>query len=112
MEKRLSRPGVALLLLSEAIDMVLPWLWKLVRPDEPAECWLAEGLAGEATWSAGRAGRGLASEAPWSARIRRTSRGRMEARLADMVRRGRLLLCSGSIVPSRTRTGTGDKSRL
>ena len=46
-EKRFGRPGV-LLLLTEAIDMVLPWLWKLVRPDDPAECWLADGLGGAA----------------------------------------------------------------
>jgi hypothetical protein len=84
MEKRFGREDVALL-LTEAIDKVLPWLWKLVRPDEPAECWLAEGLGGPATQSAGE---GLASEAPWSASMRRTSSGRIDARFADMVRRG------------------------
>jgi hypothetical protein len=48
MEKRLGLLVVVLVVVTEAMDMVLPWLWKLVRPDEPVECWLVEGLGGEA----------------------------------------------------------------
>jgi hypothetical protein len=47
MEKRLGLL-VVVLLVTEAIDIVLPWLWKLVRPEDPVECWLVEGLGGAA----------------------------------------------------------------
>jgi len=62
MEKRFDRDGVgrAEFMDSAARDMVRPWLWKLVRPEEP-DFALAESLVGEATCSAGKC---LASEAP------------------------------------------------
>lgn len=47
-EKRFGLP-VVVLLLTEAMDIVLPWLWKLVRPEDSVECWLIDGLGGEAT---------------------------------------------------------------
>ena len=61
-EKRLVRAGVLLPepIDSAAIDMVLPWLWKLARPDEP-DLVLAAGLLGDEKCSVGN---GLASDAP------------------------------------------------
>lgn len=62
MEKRFDRDGVAApgFIDSATSDTVLPWLWKLVRPEEP-DFALVDGLVGEATCSAGN---GLASDAP------------------------------------------------
>lgn len=46
MEKRLALDGA----LSVAVDIVLLWLWKLCRPDEPPD---GRGLPGDAACSAG-----------------------------------------------------------